>query len=275
MKQMHLQTMDQMNYCMADSSSQAYVQKQGIVYANGLFDLSYSDVFTFDLSTQEQSLMTAQLAVGSFGCYAIIDDSMIYTYSQQTFILNISTQSWSTTGNPTMLANRRVHSCMIEPNEGYLYVIGGSLGSVWLNSIEKLYVHDIQNIDQYNFIPLSDTLSNFKGFTRSILYKTDIYVISGVGNDVYYDDIDVIDTTTDSVSLWGKLFEPIAYPSTIIIGTRVYMFGGWTQTVAEIDYWQYFDVFSYLRNFYLYIRTIKCSTNYIHICDFFFICKSA
>ena len=137
----------------------------------------------------------------------------------------------------------------IEPN-GYLYLIGGSSpDNIHLNSIEKLYVNDMPNLHQYSFTTLSDTLSHPKSYTRSILYKTNIYVIGG--RDITpYDDIDLIDTKTDSVTLWGKLSAAITYVSPIIIGTRVYIFGGSNSSTQDVDidvnYWQYFDVFSTL-----------------------------
>ena len=73
----------------------------------------------------------------------------------------------------------------------------------------------------------------------AVLYKTDIYVVGGYDRN----EIDVIDTRSDTVIFWGKLCENLAYASPIIVGTRLYIFGG-RVSGADVDYWQYFDMFS-------------------------------
>ena len=228
------------------SSAQAYVQNQNIVY---VIDYNIKKLLTFDVSTKYLSTINtnpSQYLLSQYGCLASIDNWIIYTYEDETYILTISTQSWKLSGNPLMLEKRYKHSCIIEPNGGYLYVIGGDVGffESYQDSIEKLYVKDIININQYTFTNLIEhRLSHRKSCTRAILYETDIYVIGGTG-DNYYDDIDLIDTTTDSVILWGKLHEGIAITSAVLIGTRFYIFGGQDSAGDDVNYWQYFDVFS-------------------------------
>ena len=229
------------------SLGQAYVQKAHIVY---VIDYNNSNLLAFDVSTQALNTIITNSSVNvySWGCLASIGDWIIYTSDDKMYILTISTQTWKSEDHPQMLELRDYHSCMIEPNEGYLYVIGGSSKenpfSV-LDSIEKLYVNDIANLYQYNFTSLTEPLSKAKYLARSILYKTDIYVIGGGDIFVSYDDIDVIDTTTDSVTLWGRMSDSIEGTSPILIGTRVYMFGGEPSVFLEpVNYWQYFDVFS-------------------------------
>ena len=218
---------------------QSYVQKETTVYLVS----ADSELLSFDMSTQSLTTMNtspSSLSLSYYGCLASIGDSIIYINEDKTYILTISTTSWKSSGNPIMSEERRHHSCIIEPNGGYLYVIGGYRLSnpFFHDSIEKLYVKDIKNIDQYGFTMLTNTLSYANLGSRAILYHTDIYVIGGFSSD----DIEVIDTTTDSVSIWGKLHADIGHTSPIIIGNRVYIFGG--DNGVAVDYWQYFDVFS-------------------------------
>ena len=227
------------------SIAQSYVQNAAFVYIT-----FSSQLLAFDVSTAELNTINTNGSVSNIngvGCLASIGDWIIYTLRNKTYILTISAQTWKSSENPKMTEMRYSHSCIIEPDEGFLYVIGGrmALSVSALDSIEKLDVNDIKNINQYSFISLTDTLSNPKFFTRCILYKTDIYVIGGgdVFNRGAGDDIDVIDTKTDSVSLWGKLYEPLATTSPILIGSRVFVFGG-VRVTKSVDYWQYFDVFS-------------------------------
>ena len=221
-------------------TGQTYVQRATNVYATNPRD--EHQLYIFDISTRDVKTVHANgLELYDYGCLASVGDWIIYTFFNKTYILTISDQSWSSSGNPKMLEQRWYHSCLIEPNEGYLYVIGGAPG---YNSIEKLYVNDITNIDQYGFILLTDTLSHSKWYIRSILYKTDIYIIGGNAAEwKTYDDIDLLDTTTDSVRLWGTLSIAVGSAASIIIDSRVYVFGGMDGNDA-VDSWQYFDVLS-------------------------------
>ena len=226
------------------SVGQSYVQTADIVY---IIDYNNSNLLAFNVSTGDiHSVNTNPSIMNVLGCLAAIGEWIIYTLGNEVHILTISNQTWKSLDNPKTFETRYYHSCIIEPNAGYLYVIGG-WSSVWsnaiLNSIEKLYVNDILNINQYNFTTLTDTLSHPKCRTRSILYKTDIYVIGGAHIFLSYDDIDVIDTTRDFVALWGKLHIPIKDTSPILIGSKVYIFGGRSLTYT-VNHWQYFDVFS-------------------------------
>ena len=226
------------------SFAQTYVQNKEIVY---LADIQNKKMLTFNVSTGALNTMNtnpSSYTLNQHGCLASTGDWIIYTNEEKTYILTISTQTWKLTGNPVMRNNERNHhSCMIEPIAGYLYVIGGDdMNEHSLDSIEKIYINDILNLNQYTFSTLTDTLSTPRTATRAVLHGTDIFVIGGLSVD-----IDVIDTTTDSVSLWGnRLYEKLTEVSAIIIGagTKVYIFGGSNDEGHSINYWQYFDVFS-------------------------------
>ena len=126
-------------------------------------------------------------------------------------------------------------------------MIGGIVWPNYTDSIIKLYVKDITNIEKYNFTTLTDTLSRERANMAAVLHKTDIYVAGG-----WVNEIDVIDTKTDLVMLWGKLYEVLLYVTPIVVSNRLYIFGGSTFGKA-VDYWQYFDLFGAfnLYSFYL------------------------
>eukprot|EP01083_Nonionella_stella_P040264 109387_1 len=129
----------------------------------------------------------------------------------------------------------------------------GHAGDV-LDSIEKLSVSDIPNINQYAFNVLDVTLSHKKSGIRAVLVGTDIYILGGsvsVGgkpsswNGTVYDDIEVIDTISDIVTIRGRLYEPINGVAPILISNRVYVFGGF-KLDTPVTYWQYFDMLSHI-----------------------------
>ena len=221
---------------------QAYVQTKAVIYIiGGIY--GPDDLYSFDISTRYINKTVTNLptkSLMSIGCLASIEDWIIYTCWNDTYFLNTSNLLWRFAATPVMLGRRSYHSCMVESDEGYLYVIGGLAFNDRrdTDSIEKLYVKDIPNIYQYNFTILKSTLTSVKISTKAILYKTDIYVVGGYPES---DCIDVIDTRTDSVKLWGRLYEGIYYISPIIVADRMYVFGGWANGSA-VDYWQYFNM---------------------------------
>ena len=118
-----------------------------------------------------------------------------------------------------------------------------------LNSIEKLYVGDIENMklenSEYSFDLLDATLSNPAEEVRAILFGTDIFVIGGAQFNsrfaARFNTVDVIDTKKDTTTLWGELIEPISGVTPILVGNRVYVFGGYNNG-GVVSYWQYFDL---------------------------------
>ena len=220
------------------SGSQAFVQTGLLVY---VVDQLRNKLMVYDISTKNVNLVDtnpSSVKVQWDGCLALIGDWIIHTIVNRTYILTISTQSWKLSGNPIMPERRHQFACIIEPYGGYLYVIGGVVYlSGYRDSILKLYVKDIPNIEKYGFSRLTDTLTRTSAHMAAVLYKSDIYVAGS-------SDIDVIDTKTDSVVLWANLYESILYATPIIVGTRLYIFGGQSSGNGVVDYWQYFDMLS-------------------------------
>ena len=248
------------------SNSQSYVQTEAVVF---VVEYPGNKLLAYDMLTENVTLVNtnpSSVEIAIDACLALIEDWIIYVYLNHTYILTMSNQSWKLSGNPIMSERRRGHACIVEPDGGYLYVIGGFvLETGLMDSILKLYVKDITNIQEYSFTTLTNTLSRRTSNMAAALYKTDIYVAGGL----WRDQIDVIDTKTDSVMLWGRLCEELPYASTIVVGDRLYIFGGGNSLDAS-GHWQYFDLFSiynmYLihRYFYifLHIHVYECTYQY-------------
>ena len=67
-------------------------------------------------------------------------------------------------------------SCIVNKNNKYIggrTVINGQVHEQ--DTVEKLYVGDIVNINNYHWIKLNDKLSSLKSLTRSVIYKDLIY----------------------------------------------------------------------------------------------------
>ena len=208
--------------------AQSYVQEKGFVYIVG--QRFPHSLYAFDVSTGSLNFINTNpstyLLLSPFGCLAAIEDWIIYTNWNHTYILTISSLSWKLTGNPTMLRIRTSHACIVEPDAGYLYVIGG----VFSNSIGKLYVNDIENIDAYNYTFLNDTLSIYSSYPTAILYQSWIYVVGGL----LVDNINIIDTTTDTISVWGMFSNALAFTTSIIVDGRVYLLVVETARVTQL-----------------------------------------
>ena len=225
-------------------SGQAYTQIGNLLYC---FEKDTSRFLQFDLFSQVYALYPTQPpgTFSHYGCLADIDDYIIFTGFTSTWILNLSNQNWITSNTPIINEyNRHSHACVVEPTSGYLYIIGGS-NTGPLRTIEKLYVGDMANYNLYEFSTLNQTLSSsMSQQTRAVLFATDIYVIGGGGfGTSSTKNIDVIDTTMDSVSVFGQLHDGIEAAAPILVGKRVYVFGG-SATGGPVDYWQYFDMLS-------------------------------
>ena len=232
------------------SYGQAYTQTEDVIYVVTDSISSNSKLLAFDISTvyiTETNTNPSRYSLTPLGCLASLEGWIIYTDLNALYILSTSNLLWTFTGTPLMSTTRGLHSCTIEPDEGYLYVIGGVANvsdEVGLKSIEKVYVNDIENINQYNFTTLTDSLTSAKSYTRAIIHKTNIFVVGGLeelGSES--DTIDIIDTRNDSVVLWGRLHEGIYRTSPIIVADIMYIFGGLANG-KSVDYWQYFNMFS-------------------------------
>lgn len=174
-------------------------------------------------------------------------------YSNNVQILNISSELWLDTMNiPKLIESRGGSSCIIHPNNHQLYVISGYSNdsfptSQYSNTIEYIYINDIENIISYSWNYVIGNLSRGLAGSRAIIYGNDILIIGGYhynGIANYEDFINVIDITTDSIlpDTGGYLDYGIVGGAPIIVNQRLYVFGGNAGGVTPN--WQYLDLLS-------------------------------
>ena len=240
-----------LRYRIASPDGQAYAQKDDILYVLQHITASDGQFMTFNMSSGNVSKFKTDpnITLSDAGCLSVIDDYLIWVDGSFMYILNLSTRIWSLQDNPQLLQTKSEPACVVEPDSGYLYVIGGLYCHT---KIQKLYVKDMLNVNKYNFTYLTDELHHCRANTRAIVYKTDIYVIGGgyTGpSSEYLKEIELIDTTTDSITLFGYLAQGVfgATPMAVEFDsfTAIYVFGGWAES-GIINKWQYFYVFSAL-----------------------------
>eukprot|EP01084_Bolivina_argentea_P165249 287101_1 len=133
---------------------------------------------------------------------------------------------------------RKGHSCLVYNK--YLYQIAG----LNLDSVEKIYIDDIRNMQKYQWIEISDKLSTQKYASRSVIYDGKIFVIGGVYvGPSYSTKIDIIDPSTDTITSPISLRWSTSYTALTVVYDRIYMFGGYDSNGRQA-YIQYYDEFT-------------------------------
>eukprot|EP01083_Nonionella_stella_P015982 44691_1 len=146
-----------------------------------------------------------------------------------TVILNISQNVW--VNGPSMMTPRVYLTCNVHSNT--LWAIGGynSYNGIWWDSVETLYVSDINTIHNNAWNMTPDTLSMARGHLRSVVHHDLIYVIGGMRYDadpweMHY--VDVIDTSARTITQETNL-SISAWDSAAIVAPNIntlFVFGG-------------------------------------------------
>eukprot|EP01083_Nonionella_stella_P187085 686623_1 len=206
-----------------------------------IFDLSL-DVFTANYNN-----IVIPNAVANRACLAHIDEYLIITggYNAPNFanradvqIYDLKSGSWILSAND-MSKSRGYHSCVVNPNTKYLYVMGGDeTGSYSLmDTVSKLFIGDIVNVDRYGWIELSDKLGLKLYLADAAIYGNDIYVIGGAYKDgswqasanVYHILPD------DSVVLDSNIPEGDNHPTVILANHVLFVLGGFSPSYVYKD----------------------------------------
>eukprot|EP01084_Bolivina_argentea_P108217 193399_1 len=213
-----------------------------------IFNLS-SESITYNYN----SISFPQKAVDS--CLAHIDNYLIITGGQDSGsnelpdvqIYDLTSKSWITSAND-MTSARRYHTCVVNPNTKFLYVIGGT-GSGGLldvlNSVSKLYVGDMININLYNWTNLQNTLREPKLSLSAVFYNDDIFVIGGYAatapNSGSYYSSDYVEriSSNDIISPDTDLPEAVAYQTCIVVNNTLFVLGGRDSTSSQTNLIQY------------------------------------
>ena len=171
------------------------------------------------------------------------------TFIDYTKVLNISSNEWS--DGPEMNTERAYHACISNANQDALYSIGGWIysadadyGFIVLDSVEILNVSDIQNLNSFEWIMLSNTLST--GLWKHRVIRDGRYLLTVGGEDHgsnKVSEMNIIDTVTNSIFVSGHLDQAMLGTAVVNTGTMVYAFGGYMvyhDFMAEsISTWRY------------------------------------
>ena len=132
-------------------------------------------------------------------------------------IFHISDALWSE--GPELPQNRNRHTSAVV--DYYLYVIGGST-----NIVIRIYVVDLENISNYKWETLNDTLSVqyiIDIYMRSVVYQSSIFVLGG-----YDAPIDVIHTASLTITRnISTLISNVRRATVVVAHDMIYVFGGW------------------------------------------------
>eukprot|EP01084_Bolivina_argentea_P223067 377486_1 len=230
-----------------------YTQINDVLYMINTDGTAFS---TFVLSTQEFSSPWNNIAFPismNLGSLTHIYDYLIVSggYNapsslSEVQIFNISSNSWLV-NVPSMIRGRAQHTSVVHSN--YLYMIGGyNMIERALIYIEKLYVGDMNNIQNENFFEIAGLqLSTDKYSLRAVCHGSNIFVIGGyirVISTSGQQFVDIIDTATDTVTSDSILNTKVGKPAVIIVNERLYVFGGGNFDSGQptISTWQYSTV---------------------------------
>eukprot|EP01083_Nonionella_stella_P141941 438248_1 len=215
-----------------------FAQIGDIVY---LIDLSQT-VSTFNVLSQTFTYnyddITIPTSVRSAGCSTHFDHYLVITggqndksvYLTTVQIYDLNARVWVLSAKHMHL-RRGYHACIVNPNAKYVYVIAGRLTSGYgegmlTNTVSKLYIGDMDHIDQYNWTALQDTLRAPVRGCRAVMYKDDIFVIGGTDHfNVIVNNVDRI-LSNDTIIPQTDLPYPIAYTSSIAVDNTLFVFGG-------------------------------------------------
>eukprot|EP01084_Bolivina_argentea_P294135 506027_1 len=214
---------------------QYYTQINDMLY---MVNPSGSWLDQFNMNNQKFSKFSGPeipVNVDNTACLTSYKNYLIVLEGYTVQVMNVGLTTWLS-DVPSMQVYRQAFSCIAHNN--YLYAIGGSTngGTDKFDSIEKLNLNDIDNIEHEHWIFI-DNLNAKMDATRAIIFENNIMVIPGQGCGLYCIDINIIDTNTGIVTVNGKLNYSVGWTAAIIVNEILYAFGGYNQQFNAV--WQY------------------------------------
>eukprot|EP01084_Bolivina_argentea_P016569 30987_1 len=172
----------------------------------------------------------------------------IYSFSEDKWLNNV----------PSMKSIRTQHSCIVFGD--YFYVFGGSdKSSTYLKSVEKLYIGDLQNINDANWMYINDSLSVRHIMSRAVIYDNLIYIIGGCTQEkAALQNVDVLDPETDKITVFNNLAYAVGETMAITVDHKIFVFGGRHSRLATTDTWQYYDFCDLSNGYYKSLYDIPC-----------------
>ena len=215
---------DDMIYVISDDTSSLSNTISTIAMENGALQ------FTPNLLINDRNT-TFPTYVGVDGTFSYNDGYLLVLGGRNTSsaddihrkfqILRLSDGVWIE-GPPLPQSRSRFTSQVVDD---YFYAIGG-----FTNIVVRIFVGDLQNINNgdYQWETLGDTLSDEyieDYFMRSVVYKSDIFVLGG-----YDAPIDVIHTDSSPITITrniSRLISNVRRAAVVVVHDMIYVFGGW------------------------------------------------
>eukprot|EP01084_Bolivina_argentea_P025613 47628_1 len=162
-----------------------------------------------------------------------------FIYIKHVVIYSIINNVWLPMDDiPKLNRQRSEHACITHGN--YHYVFGGTIASspFTLNTVEKLFIADLDNINETNWITLNDKLSEHESNMRVAIHEDNIYRVGGFSSGFNSIKVDVLDTNTDSITIFNKLLFATHSSGVIVVNHILYSFLG-RGFVGSYDKWQF------------------------------------
>eukprot|EP01083_Nonionella_stella_P240552 840840_1 len=152
-------------------------------------------------------------------------------------ILSLSQNVWITNG-PSMTTPRAYFTCNMHADT--LWSIGGYNNGIHLDSVETLYVPDINAMYNNAWNMMADSLSLAREKLRSVVHHDLIYVIGGYqfgGTTEAQPNVDVIDTYTRTIIQDTNLRIPVWDSAPIVVPNvhTLFVFGGFNRSLGEVQ----------------------------------------
>eukprot|EP01084_Bolivina_argentea_P009497 17737_1 len=199
----------------------------------------------------------------------IVNGSIVNTLS----IYDKDIDTWISTETPNMKYSRLGHNCISRNN--YLYVFGGYINATHMtNTIEKLYIGDIDNIDLESWYELNNTLINNIAYMRIAEFNGLLYIIGGYSETLLssVDTVSILDPNNDEIISGVNLSHPTNRGAvTENINGNIYLFGGYgNSSVLSMYQWSISDTVENKSMLWLYMTIIGTIVVFIFTLCFIF-----
>eukprot|EP01084_Bolivina_argentea_P094334 169584_1 len=216
--------------------SQTYTQINNIIY----FNLD-GNIGTFDMDTEINEYPSSKIPSMSYytesGCLTtdgkhlfLLGGSDWNAYFQ---IFDTFTNLWSI-GPPMTPTGRYRTTCHVI--DDFLYVFGGTYpdDNTFLDTVIKIYIANMQNINSYSWNTISDTLITPTGYQRSVRFGNLIYLIGGtIAGPTYINDVYVLNPISDTILTVPPMNNIRSSAASIVADARIYVFGGYDNTGTD------------------------------------------
>ena len=230
-------------------TAESYTSKDVYIYFTNHYKL-----YEFSMTSNAKFHEETDLSPGHYADRPSITTDQVYLYltggienstneiSNKLSIYDTNYNRWLPLNTPSMIYARIGHNCIARNN--YLYIFGGYINNqqtLTTNTIEKLYIGNVDNIDQQNWTLLNDTLDNAIAFMRIAEINGLIYIIGGYSEETNssVNTVNILDPMNDKVISGVSLTVETNRPAVTVDAKnqQIYIFGGhetW-ESAAALD----------------------------------------